>query len=386
MSESFAPLWGDLVEKVGKKSSAETTEPKSTVKVVGDPKVIDKTLESTTKAEDPVVVENKGGAEVTPSTKSEKGDGKPGEEGGKVNKVDKNEEEYEFTDEDFSKAYTMLLDEGVLDVAEDEEFENSSKGVADAVAFTVRRKVDKALNSAPPVVKRLYEYLSNKDNSIEDFNLQEQPKWAEFSVDTDDDRRAVLKQFHLSQGLSEEEAEEEVEDAENALKLDKKAATALAVLVKNESDIEAKNAALNAKNKEKADKKLEDEINAIKKNIDDTEELAGFKLDDKTKTDFKDYIFKEDKRTGKTQMQLNMVDEKRRLRIAFLDFMDFSKDDIEKNIKSKLTKIRAKKLSNYSDSNVKSTNSSRPIKTQKERKGKLVIPSIFGNTDIEVED
>ncbi|KKL91503.1 hypothetical protein LCGC14_1894020, partial [marine sediment metagenome] len=102
---------------------------------------------------------------------------------------------------------------------------------------------------------------------------------------------------------------------------------------------------------------------------------------------FKTYLFTPNKRTGQTQMQENMADEKRRMTIAFLDFVNYTKADLTKEEITKLTKKRKKKLVQFTDKNVENKNSSASVKTKTDAgKGKLIIPSIFGPKTIEIED
>ena len=86
-------------------------------------------------------------------------------------------------------------------------------------------------------------------------------------------------------------------------------------------------------------------------------------------------------------MQQNMADDSRRLQIAFMDFINYNKEDISKEISTGLTKTRKKKLARYSDKSVSNANSSASVKTKTNAgKGKIKFPTIFGNSTIEIED
>jgi len=295
------------------------------------------------------------------------------------------EDEYEYTSEDVDKAYGMLEEEGVLELAEDDEFDATPGGLADAIAATVRNKFQKEIDSIPPVVQEVYAHvMSGKD--ISSFTPSTVSSLDKLDMDSEADQEAVVRRLYKSQGMSDEDIQEEIDDAKEADKLSKKAGIAFKTLSTQE---EAQKTA-QAEAKELADKeakeKAQKDIDGIKATIDSTEELAGFKLDDDKKAAFKDYLFKVNARTGKTQMQENMSSEDRRMQIAFLDFIDYSKADIEKQITTKLTKNRKKRLSKYSDSGTKNRNAI-AIKTKVNAKqGNVTFPSIFGPQTIEVED
>jgi hypothetical protein len=104
------------------------------------------------------------------------------------------------------------------------------------------------------------------------------------------------------------------------------------------------------------------------------------------KSGFKDYLFKPAPRTGKTKMQENMADENRRLRIAFLDYMDYNKKDITKAITTDLTRTHRKKLTRFSSTGIKNKNGV-SIKARTDNKsGTIKFPTLFGNSEITVED
>ena len=77
-------------------------------------------------------------------------------------------------------------------------------------------------------------------------------------------------------------------------------------------------------------------------------------------------------------MQENMSSEDRRMNIAFLDFVDYTKADLKKEVQTEVTKTRKKKLTRYSDKGVRGSNSSKSVTTKTDvNKGKVVFPSMF---------
>ena len=297
-------------------------------------------------------------------------------------------EPLEFKDEEIERTYNMLIDEGVLPEPEDgsEGFDISPAGLADAVAAVTRKKLQEEISAIPESVQQFYAHvMEGKDPGS--FELQTPIIWDEVNLDDESNQEQALMQFYVNQGMTSEEAREEVDDVKVAGKLEKKADVAREALVKVQAaNISAKNAreaeATAAKQQE-----VDDEVEELKKTIDSSKSIAGFDLNDKKKSQFKDYLFKVKPRTGKTQMQENMSSEDRRMNIAFLDFVDYTKADLKKEVQSDMTKKRKKRLTRYSDKGVRGSNSSKSVTTKTDvNKGKIVFPSIFGNQSVDIED
>jgi len=291
-----------------------------------------------------------------------------------------------FSDDDIAKAYTMLLDEGVLELDEADEFEQSVSGIGDAVAATVRNKLKAEIAAIPPVVQDFYAFvMEGKDPKS--WQVPTQMKWADADLTDVEVQKASLKALYLDQGMTEEDADEEIQDAIAADKLEKKAAIAVTALVKKDEELEAKKAKAEEAQRELEKKKQLKEIADIEKSIDDADEYAGFKLDEKKKQAFKDYLFKVNPRTGKTQLQENMANPDRKMTVAFLDFVNYTKADLEKEVADGLTRDRKKKLARFTDKNLGNKNSSQTVTTNvNKNKGKIKFPTIFGAQTIEIED
>lgn len=375
----FNSIWGDLT--VGNITEKEDTTDARKV----DPKPADTKDDDTiqtgaagvTTEEEEDVEE---GEKVIPKVEKDK-DGEEVVEG-------EEQEELVFEDAEIEKAYNLLVDEGVLPepLEGDEGFDISPAGLADAVAAVTRKKLEEEIASIPDSVQQYYAHvMEGKDPSS--FKLQTPTVWEDLNLEGEPNQELALTQFYINQGMTVEEAKEEIEDVKTAGKLAKKADVARESLVKVQ---EANSTA----RKEKADaakatqqKEVDDDINALKKTIDDSDTIAGFELNDKKRKEFKEYLFKVKPRTGKTQMQENMSSEDRRMNIAFLDFVDYTKADLKKEVTTDMTKKRKKQLTRYSDKGVRGSNSSKSVTTKTDvNKGKIVFPTIFGNQSVEVED
>jgi len=368
MVDTFTTFWGELDVP----NTAPAEEPKEVdgnKTKVKEPKGDDKTIEE----EDDKPGEGDG-------------DKKRGEGFKDPKDPEEEEEEYEYTSEDVSKAYTMLQEEGVLEITEEDEFDSTPEGLADAIAVTVRNKMQKEIEDIPEVVQEFYSHVQ-KGGGVSDFTpSQSEIEWADFKPKTEETQKQVLSIYYKSLGYTQEEVDDEIQDVSDTDRIDKKTNMALKALSKSQALRRKSQEKDKLDAEEKATKSAVKEISEIKSTIDDWEEVAGFKLDDDRKEEFKSYLFDIDKRTGKTQMQLNVADKERRLRIAFLDFIDYNGEDVKKDISTKLTKTRKKKLSRYTDKKTINKNSSRSIASGKKRSGgKIQFPSIFGTQTVETK-
>lgn len=357
--DQFNTFWGDLsVGKVEDAPADDTTKKKD--------EVDEDVLKNKVKAEEPddkVDIDKKDAKEEVDA-----------------------EDEYEYTEDDVSKAFTMLEEAGILEIGDEDEFDITPDGLADTVAVTIRKGIQKGFDEIPSVVNDYYRHVQGGGDPAQFVPTNSETDWTEFDLDSETNQEFALRAMHKANGLSDEDIDEEIEDAKATNKLAKKASVATGVLTKKQEATAATRAESQRNADAAAAQKAQDDIEALKSKIDSTEEIANFALDTDKKENFKKYLFDINKRTGKTQMQENMVSEERRLRIAFMDFMDYNKEDISKGIATDLTKKRRKKLTKFRDTNVKNKNSSATVKSSSTKNsGRLVIPSIFSGND-EVED
>jgi len=383
MSEFASKMWGDI--SFGKKSDPinppeeKKEEPKQDE---DDPKPIDKVDD---KAPDSEEDDPKGNSKEEDDpvedpkvdTTEKKGDDEEDSKGDE-------EDEYKFTQDDVDKAFTMLDDEGVLDIPEDAEFDEGAKGLADAIATTVQNKLRKEIEKIPPVVQELYAHVMSGEDASSFKITTNATSWKDATLETEAQQQGALMAHLRLQGYSAEEAQDEVDEVTSAGRLEAKARRSIGVLVKTEKAQEE----AAARDKAKADKEANDRAKAeraeMEKLIDDSSEIAGFVLDDKRKKAFKNYIYKVDPRTGKTQMQKNLSNADRINRIAFMDFLDFNKEDFTKAVTSEVSKKNKKKMSRYTSKSVKGANASQSVKTKSDaRKGPIKFHSIFGAGDDE---
>lgn len=182
----------------------------------------------------------------------------------------------------------------------------------------------------------------------------------------DADAEKMLLQYYKEIGLDQDEIKENLRDIKNLDTLAKEARIAQRFLGKKEK--EQREAAAKAEEDAKIAKvkEVEDYISGVKTYIDEAEELAGFQMTPKIKKGFKEYLFKKDAQ-GVSEAQKASKDPLRRIKLAFLDYMDYSKNDFEIKIKSDLAKNYAKKVSRFTSTSAQSKGIT--IKQQENKEG-----------------
>ena len=185
----------------------------------------------------------------------------------------------------------------------------------------------------------------------EELDSDQNVKFADLDPNDEEHAIVMLEQYYQLTGFTEEEVKEKISEVKTLGNVEKEARVAQRFLVKEEQKLEV--IEKQRKDKEVLDKQVEIDnyIADVKAQIDAIDEIAGFKLDTKTKDKVKDYLFKTDK-DGLTQAQKASKDPQRRLKLAILDFMDFNKKDVEIKVKTELANEYSKKVSRFTNKNV----------------------------------
>ena len=176
-------------------------------------------------------------------------------------------------------------------------------------------------------------------------------KFADLDPSDEEHALAMLEQYYQLTGFTEDEIKDKITEVKTLDNLEKEAKIAQRFLVKEEQKLEAIEKQREEEKIINKQKEIDAYITEVKSQIDAIDEIAGFKLDTKTKEKVKDYLFKVDK-DGLTQAQKASKDPQRRLKLAILDFMDFNKKDVEIKVKTELANEYSKKVSRFTSKNV----------------------------------
>lgn len=282
---------------------------------------------------------------------------------------DSKEQEEEV--ETFKVLGKHFSDAGIID-GYDDEMENSEEAFQSMIEKTIENGINQYKESFNnPLTKQFVDYLENGGNAGDFMQLVQGPDYSAIDADglaeNEAAQKQVLQAYLIENGESVDEANETIQAFEDAGSLGKKAASALSKLQASQNK-KREEALLTQK--QKADehrKSVQEYVTNLETNINSKEEIAGFKLTKKTKSDLFNYITAVDK-TGETQLMKDAKDPDKQLLMAFFHFNDFNFDKLEKKSKSKATNDLMSKLSRTTDTSKKQTTRTR-TKTSKDEPG-----------------
>jgi uncharacterized membrane protein len=291
---------------------------------------------------------------------------------------DSSDSEEEFS---YGKLAEKFVQDGLLEFDEEKEYEDSDEGFKQIIEDTVSKKIEAKWKELPEEYRLLYDHLK-AGKPLEEFSQNNQfIDYDEVDLDDEDNQKYLIAEQLREQGFSDEDIEEEVRDAEDLGKLKKKAEVAKKFLEKRD-EVRRQEYEQELKSEQlRREQEIQENIKEIENQILATEEIAGFKLDKKEREQFRDYLLKPDKKTGKTQAQLNDSPE-RRLKLAYLDFKDFNAADVAKRAETKATRTIRLKITKPNDPMAKSKQG----KALEQQREGVKVPSWFGGNKKELED
>ncbi len=234
----------------------------------------------------------------------------------------------------------LLEKESLLFLDEDKQYTADSKGFAKMMRDNMegqRKALEEEFKSREASIRREYD----KANT---------PEYDKMDVENDSHAKTMLEEYYKSTGLDDEEIKEKLEILKDTDTVSKEAKIAQRFLVKRDAEKLKKEQELADQAALEEEKAVAEYIESLKAEIDSTEEMAGFELTNKLRKEFKSYLFDKDK-DGLTEAQKAGKDPKRRLRIAWMDFMDYNKKDFEIKAKTEVSKELKKKTSRFTNKN-----------------------------------
>lgn len=282
----------------------------------------------------------------------------PGELVDETEELEEVEETEEVEEEGSFKPFIEhLANKGILDYNSEDEFEDTEEGLEKIVANTVKNGINDYKKSIPEDGQRFLEFLENGGRPS-DFHkyYYSEATFEDFSLENEDDQKYIYSEGLRLEGYSEEDIADEIQDALDLGKLEKKAELHLKKLQK----LEAKNKETLLENqrkaKEEAEKRYQEEVDNFKKGLYESETIAGFKLSKKERDEVWDYMTSPvDKKTGETQYSKDMPSKGAQARylLAWMMKNNFDITKLEKKVQSKEVGKLRKKLGNFSDSRSK---------------------------------
>lgn len=265
-------------------------------------------------------------------------------------KKDSGEDEEEI--ETFKVLGQHFSDKGILE-GFSEEMENTEEAFESMIQETVKKGIEEYKNNFEnPVTKQFLDYLEQGGDPGRFMQVMAGPDYSRVTeedvISNEATQKQIVKAYLLELGESSEEADETIQAYEDAGNLESKSKKAL---IKLQTTQAAQREAAMKEQKEQAKiqrQKAEEYLEELKDNINSKEELAGFKLTNRTKTDLYNYITKVDK-AGKTQLMKDAESPENQLLMAFFHFNNFNFEKLEKKTKTKAQLDLIGKLSRHTD-------------------------------------
>ena len=235
--------------------------------------------------------------------------------------------------------------------------ENTEEAFEDMIKKTIQNGIDDFKNSFEnPMTKQFIDYLENGGSAGDFMQLVSGPDYSQVTPDYLESNEAVqkqiLKDYLMGQGESADEADETIQAFEDAGSLGKKANTALGKLQATQKQHREDAIKAQQVKAEEHKKQVEKYVSELETNINSKEELAGFKLTKKVKSELFGYITNVGK-DGKTQLMRDAEDPDKQLLMAFFHFNNFNFDKLEKKAGKKATNDLMSKLSRVTDTSKK---------------------------------
>jgi hypothetical protein len=297
-------------------------------------------------------------------------------EAGTLEVEEKKEEEEKKEGTGYDTLAKELIDKGIL--TEAEELEDSEEGFAKVINKTVESKVEEWVNEIPEDYRNILDHLRAGGDVNTYVQARQTIDYDNLDFKNEQVQTALVKAELAQQGHTEEEIEEKLTDLRDLDKMEKEASRAARIFSKQQEDrIAAANAEIETKLQKQEDDALK-EVEDVSSAIDKMDEIVGFKLTGKRKDAFKKYLFEVDE-NGETEASKASKDMENRIKLYFMDFINYDFSDLQKSVTTKKTRDISKILSRYKDTNIQNKGIDVKDKppVQDPDQFELKLPSIF---------
>lgn len=347
--EAFVPSGDGAPAELDLSSSGNVIDPKSLANEAAQAAANNKELEDEAKRA-PLEIINETNK---PQPDSDEEDEEEEEEVKPVGRSNSNEDEYQT----FKVLGKHFADEGILDGYE-EDMENTPEALQSMVSKTIEKGIEKYKESFKhPMAKQFLDFLENGGDPSNFVQMVSGPDYNSIDSDDIEGNTSIQKQLLRDQlaasGESQEDIEDMIESFEDAGLLHKRSVSALKKL--QQAQIEKQKAVVESQKKAREEqiKKNQQILNDLKERIEKTDEIGGFQLTKKSKSDFYSYITEVDPKTGKTGLMADSSDPNNQLLMSYLYFNKFNFDKLGKNSKTEAAKSLQEKLGRFTDNSAK---------------------------------
>lgn len=273
--------------------------------------------------------------------------------------IEEEEEEQEETDKGiFVTLIDNLKDEGILKLPEDFEYQNDDESLYKAINLTAKSKLDSWKQSLDEDSQKYLEFVENggRPSDFHKYYYNNSSSFEDFDItDEDNQKHAIAEGLRLSGIDDEDEINDQLELFEDAGKLESKAKMYLGKLQKAEKDQKETLVQIQKDYAKNQEIKRKNEWDEFRDGLYKADEIGGFKFTKKMKDDTWEYMTKADRKTGKTQYQIDSEElgNNARYMAAFLQMKKWDKEELEREVKTKEVSKLKDKLNNYSDKIIK---------------------------------
>ena len=254
----------------------------------------------------------------------------------------------------------FLKEEGIIDYDE-EEFEDSEEGFSKIIQNEIKKGITKYKTDLDPLAQEFIEYVDKGGDPQKFVKATSDVDFSKIDNKMIDGKENLQKQLVAElmrrEGFSQDEILSDVQDFVDGGLIGKRATRALNKLKQMQTN--DRQALLKEQETAVTTRETEHQtfLSSLKEDIDTREEIAGFSIG-KKKKDFYDYITKPDRKTGKTRLVMDSeADGDSQLKMAWLYYNKFDFTKIEKKARTKATsslKANLERASNVSVKKLKS--------------------------------
>lgn len=234
-----------------------------------------------------------------------------------------------------------LSDIGLLNPFDnEEEIEDTPDALEYAVSNTIMAKINEYKESIPETGKLFLEYLEKGGDPSKFYqSLESSIDYKNIDLSNEDNQKTIVREYLKTQDFTPEEIEQEINDYEDALMLEKKAKMFTSKLEKiNEKKTQELLAEQEAYNQEVI-KQRQDYIDNVRGTIQNSNSIAGLEISQAEKSEFEKYLLQADKEgLTKYQRDLNENPIQTQLELAYLKFKKYDFSRISKQVKNQEVK------------------------------------------------
>lgn len=265
----------------------------------------------------------------------------------------------------YKSLISTLVGKSILDV-DLEKIEDSEEALELAFTETVDNRINNWVESKNPDFIKFMEFTDNGGDPKDFLNIfYGNHTWEDFKVDNENAQILAAKESLRLSGETPEDIEELVTEWMDNGTLEKRSKSALAKLQKHESIQKDEIVKIQASKAEQSKKANENYWNDFKKDLYSKKDIMGFPLNDKMKDKIWDALTIIDKKSGKTNYQIAVENNKdASLLFALQAVNGFDIKKLEKQVQTKVSNNINTLLKNYTPDSKTRISSGRSEETE----------------------